>query len=64
MLMNVRLMEVDVNIIVVTLSDHLSVFVNKASVSLVMDYNAMVKLLLSSLWTIDYDVCGWIDAYG
>ena len=42
--MSVKLMEVDVNITVETLWDHLSVFVNKASISLVMDYSAMVKL--------------------
>ena len=56
MLMNVKLMEVDVNTTVATLWDHLCVFVNKASVSLVMDYNAMVKLYL----LLPYNkVCEW-----
>ncbi len=38
-------MKVAVNISVITLWDHLSVFVNKASILLMMDYNAMVKLI-------------------
>lgn len=36
-------MEVDVNITVVTLWDHLSVYVNKASFLLAMDYSVMVN---------------------
>ena len=44
--MNAKLMEVDVNTTVATLWDHLNAFVNKASLSLVMDYNAMVTLYL------------------
>ena len=44
MSMSVKLMEVDVNTTVATLSDHLSAFVKKASISQVMGYNATVKL--------------------
>ena len=43
--MSVKLTEVAVNTTAATLWDHLSVSVDKASISLVMDYNAMVILL-------------------
>jgi hypothetical protein len=43
--MNVKSMKVAVNISVITLWDHLSVFVNKGLILLMMDYNAMVKLI-------------------
>ena len=42
-LTSVKLMEVVVSTTVATPWGHLSVFANKATVSLVMDFNAMVK---------------------
>ena len=47
--MSVKLIEMDVNITVATLWDHLSVFVKKASILLVMDYSAMVKFNYGSV---------------
>ena len=48
-------MKVAVNISVTTLWDHLSVFVNKDSILLMTDCNAMVKLI-SLLWQLGVTV--------
>ena len=46
--MSVKLMEVDVNTTVATQQDHLTVFVNKASGSLVTDFTATVAISLQT----------------